>query len=101
MLHDFPAATLEPQVCVWLKSPASAPEIAIPKIETALDEALVGFTVLRALDCPTGSLPNPIAAGASFTAVPTPFNGTVCGLPAALSSNRESTRVPGFLRMRE
>src|SRR5579863_5638864 len=79
-----PAATLLPQVFVWLKSPLAA----MLAIESAAVPVLVSVTTCAALDVPTFWLPKLRLVGLKLipgVAVPVPVSPTVCGLPVALS----------------
>ena len=94
MAQFAPAATLEPQVLAWAKSP----EAAIELIFSAAVPVLVSVTVWAALVVPWFSEEKvkldcvSVTAGAVTTGVvPVPVRETDCGEPAALSI---ATKVP-------
>src|SRR5436305_1945247 len=83
-----PAATLDPQVLVWAKSPLFVPVIAILVMLSAALRGLFNVIVWAALVVPTFWLANVRLDGESdacATAVPVPLNPAVCGDPVALS----------------
>jgi hypothetical protein len=88
-------------VLVWAKSPAFVPVRVISAIVNAALPLLVSVTLCAALVVPAACEANVKLVGASVTAgavvavVPVPANGTVCGLPAALSAMlRAALRAP-------
>lgn len=92
-----PAATLEPQVLVWAKSPAFAPVSEIPATVSTEPPLFVSVMVWAALVEPIPCDENVRLAGASVTAAttPLPVKATVCGLPAALSvMDADAERAP-------
>src|SRR5436305_14313851 len=83
-----PAATLDPQVLVWAKSPLFVPVIAILVMLSAALRGLFNVMVWAALVVATFWLANVRLDGESdtcATAVPVPLNPAVCGDPVALS----------------
>src|SRR6516162_3421870 len=93
MVHDFPAATLAPQVLVSENSSVSAPVIAILAM---LNAELVVKVVDRVWAAPTLWPPKFRLFGLSCTpTVPVPLRLTVCGLPGALSlTDNVPVRLP-------
>ena len=89
MVQFFPAATLEPQVFVWLKSPGLAPvKLMLVTVSAALP-LLVSVTTCAVDGLPTAVVVNVMLVGASETngaVVPVPVSAAVCGLPDALSA---------------
>jgi hypothetical protein len=80
-----PAARVEPQLVVWLKSAALVP---VSEIEMPVNEVVpmfVSVTTWAALLVPTFWLPNVRVVGVTFTPVAVPVRDTVCGFPGALS----------------
>jgi hypothetical protein len=87
MAQIAPAATLDPQVLVWAKSPLLAPVIVMLLMVSAAVPVLVRVSVSAALFVPTVWLPKAIELLERLTAgvVPVPVSATVCGLFDALS----------------
>ena len=89
------AASELPQVCVWEKSVALVPVIAIPVIVSEVVPTFVSVTVFGPLVTPMATVPKLKLVGESFAVVPIPLSGTCCGLPEALSVTlRAALRVP-------
>jgi len=81
-----PAGTLDPQLLVWAKSPASLPLMPILLMLTgACESSLVNVIGIGELLVPTFWSPKFTPMGESFTTVPVPDRATVCGLPWASS----------------
>jgi hypothetical protein len=88
MIQLAPAATLSPQVFVWLKSAALVPAIATLVMDSAALPEFETVTVWAALAFVRYWVPNVRLEGVSeICAIPTPvpFRAAVCGEPAALS----------------
>ena len=90
IVHEAPAATDEPQVLVWEKSPGFAPPMAMLVMESVALLVLESVAVWAVLELPMKMLPKLNDAGVSTaagagTAVPVPLSATVCGEPLALS----------------
>jgi hypothetical protein len=84
-----PAATVEPQVFVWLKSGAFVPVMVMPVIESETVPEFVRATTWAAVLVPTAIVPKATLAGARVATgiPPEPLRGTFCVLPEALSEN--------------
>ena len=97
MVQLAPAPTLDPQVLVWLKSPALAPVIEMPVTLSTPLPVLVRVTDWAALEVPTALLVKVRLEGETLTdaAVPVPERLTACGLPLALSEmESDAARLP-------
>jgi hypothetical protein len=81
----LPAATLVPQVLVWLKSAAFVPVNAILVMDTAAVPMLESVIVRAELAVLIFWLPNASVEGLSVTGTPVPVRAAVWGEPAALS----------------
>ena len=97
MVQFAPAATLEPHVLLWAKSPELVPvKVMLLMVRAALP-VLDSVTGPDALVVVTVWLPNANEAGVrpAIGPVPLPLSPTVCGLPGALSTTeRVALRVP-------
>jgi hypothetical protein len=94
------AGTVSPQLFVCEKSPAFAPVIEIPEIESVAFPVLNSVTPPVALDDPTAVFANAMVDELKLTAgaVPTPVTAALCGLPGALSAiDTLACRVPAAL----
>jgi hypothetical protein len=97
MVHLAPAATLVPQVLVWLKLPLFVPVIVTLVTLSAAVPVLVKVTACAALLVPNNWLPNVSDVGERLTtgAVPVPVRATVWGLAPPLSAiETEALRLP-------
>ncbi len=93
-----PPANPLPQVFVWLKSLALAPDSVIPLMVRLVLPRFVTVTVLALPDRPTVITPKFRDDGETVTAVPIPVTGTTCGPPGALSLILiDAVRVPAAL----
>ena len=89
------AAREAPQVCVWEKSPALVPVMAIVVMVNAVVPTFVRVTVFAALVTPVATVPKLKLTGASLAVVPVPLRAAVCGLPVALSATlTDALRAP-------
>jgi len=97
MVQLEPAATLEPQVLVWVKSLALAPETVMLVTPRAALPVLVTVTDWAELVVPTERLPKARLEGETLAVaeVPVPERLMVWGLPVALSAMlRAALRAP-------
>src|SRR5262252_332724 len=81
-----PAAMDAPQVFPSVKSAVFAPINPMVVKARAEVPTFVSVTLCGALTEPTLTMPNATALADSFTCVPVPVRGIMCGLPAALST---------------
>jgi len=90
-----PAAREAPQVCVWEKSVAFVPVMAIVVMVNAVVPTFVRVTVFAALVTPVATVPKLKLTGARLAVVPVPLSAAVCGLPVALSATlTDALRAP-------
>jgi hypothetical protein len=90
-----PAATLVPQMFVWLKSCALKPVTVMLLIVNAVVPTFAKVMTCAPLGAPTSWLPKVRLEGVNWTRVPVPVRDTVCGAPGALSlTERLAVRDP-------
>ena len=97
MEHEVPAASVEPQLFVWVKSPWLAPVMLMPVMVNGPVPALVRLTACAGLAVPVFWLPKERAAGLREAAgvVPVPVNGTDDITPVSPShTSKEAARAP-------
>lgn len=100
MVQFPPAATLVPQVLVWLKLPAFAPARAIEPMVNAMFPLFVTVTVCAALALPTvwPAKVSDVALKVAVARLPVPLSATLCGEPDALSAMlNAAVRAPAVL----
>ena len=97
MLQVATGASMDPQLCVAVNSPAFAPLSARVEIASPPFPVFVSFTREGALNVPASCVIKFAVAVESVTAgtKPVPESVTTCGLPAAESANEsDAVRAP-------